>query len=154
MHVHPLTVLEVKKPRPWLVRRELSTNQVAESEMFWKVLTPLELNSPWAKNSKFAVLRGISAVAACVHAAPVDGSCAQTRITIRVIGVAVGTGSGLLEPPPQLSSNVVITKASTGATTKHLLCHIKHPAMPWRLRRCQAEHAKARRSQPEEFAAR
>jgi hypothetical protein len=103
-----MVVPEVKKPSPWLVRSELLTNQVAESEMFWNELTPLELNSPWAKNWRFDVLRGISAVVACVHAAPVDGACAQTRITIRVIGVAVGTGVVLVEPLPQLSSNIVI----------------------------------------------
>jgi hypothetical protein len=54
-----------------------------------------------------------------------------------VIGVAVAIGAELLEPPPQLSNSVVITKAKNGATTKHLFCHIKHPAMPWRLLRCQ-----------------
>jgi hypothetical protein len=51
MHVHPTVVPEVKKPRPVLVSRELLTNQVADGEMFWKVLNPLELNSPCAKNS-------------------------------------------------------------------------------------------------------
>jgi hypothetical protein len=51
----------------------------------------------------------------------------------------VATAVELLELPPQLSRSVVITKASTGATTKHLFCHIKHPAMPWQLQRCQAE---------------
>jgi hypothetical protein len=108
--VHPTVVPEVKKPSPWLVRRELLTNQVAESEMFWKVLTPLELNSPWAKNWKFDVLRGISAVVACVHAVPLDACVpdAQIRMTIRVIGVAVGAGVVLVELPPQLSSNIVI----------------------------------------------
>jgi hypothetical protein len=105
--------------------------------MFWKVLIPLELNSPCAKNWT-CVLSGISAVVAWVHAA-FDGACAQTRITIRVIGVDVGAGNVVLVLPPQLSSIVVITKASTGATTKHLFCHIKHPAMPWQLQRCQAE---------------
>ena len=75
---------------------------------------------------------------ACVHAAPFDGSCAHIRMTIRVIGVDVGAGGELEEELlPQLISNAVTTKASTGATTKHLLCHIKHPAMPWQLRRCQ-----------------
>ena len=59
MHVQPMVGPEVKKPKPSLVRKELLTNQVAESEMFWKVLTPLELNSPWAKNSKSFVLSGI-----------------------------------------------------------------------------------------------
>ena len=54
-----------------------------------------------------------------------------------VIGVDVAIGGELLEPPPQLSNSVVITKAKNGATTKHLFCHIKHPAMPWRLLRCQ-----------------
>ena len=106
--------------------------------MLLKVLTALELNWPWAKNST-CVLRGIAAVVACVQAAPVDGAWAQTRITIRVIGVDVGTGAVLLVLPPQLSSSVVITKASTGAITKHLVRHIKHPAMPWRLRHCQAK---------------
>jgi len=120
----------------------LSANQVADCEIFWKVLTPFELNSPWAKNSTW-VLSAILAVVACVHAAASDGGVAQMRITIRVIGVEVGTGSVLVELPPQLSSSVVITKTSTGRTTRHLfcnqlLCHIKHPAMPWQLWRCQA----------------
>jgi hypothetical protein len=48
MHVHPATVPAVKKPWPSLKRRELLTNQVADCEMFWKLLIPLELNSPWA----------------------------------------------------------------------------------------------------------
>jgi hypothetical protein len=121
----------------------LSANQVADGEIFWKVLTPFELNSPWAKNWTW-VLSGILAVVACVHAAASDGGVAQMRITIRVIGVEVGAGSVLVELPPQLSSSVVITKTSTGRTTRHLfcdqlLCHIKHPAMPWQLWRCQAE---------------
>jgi hypothetical protein len=51
----------------------------------------------------------------------------------------VGAGAEVVELLPQLSSSVVITKASTGATTKHFFCHIKHPAMPWALQRCQAE---------------
>ncbi len=154
MHVHPLSVPDVKRPAPWLVRRELLTNQVAEPERSWNVLIPFELNCPWAKNAKFFVLSGISAVVSCVHGAPVDGASAQTRITIKVTGVAVGIGVELLELPPQLSSNVAITKASTGATIKHLLCHIKHSPMPWRLRRCQAERAKTKRARPEEFARR
>ncbi|HTJ08623.1 MAG TPA: hypothetical protein VL393_02945 [Candidatus Binataceae bacterium] len=54
-----------------------------------------------------------------------------------VIGVDVAIGAVLLELPPQLSNSVVITKAKNGAITKHLFCHIKHPAMPWRLPRCQ-----------------
>jgi hypothetical protein len=61
------------------------------------------------------------------------------RIAIRVIGVEVGMGAVLFELPPQLSNSVVITKANTGAITKHLFFHIEHPAMPWRLWRCQAE---------------
>jgi hypothetical protein len=132
-----MVVPEVKNPSPLLVRSELFTNQAADGEMLLKVLTPLELNWPWAKNST-CVLRRISAVVAWVQAA-FDGASAQTRITIRVIGVDVGTGAVLLVLPPQLSSSVVITKASTGAITKHLFRHIKHPAMPWRLRRCQAK---------------
>jgi hypothetical protein len=113
--------------------------------MFWKVLIPLELNSPWAYNANELLdISGISAVVACVHAVPLDACVpdAQTRITIRVIGVDVGAGAEVLVLPPQLSSSVVITKASTGATTKHFFCHIKHPAMPWALQRCQAEPRK------------
>jgi hypothetical protein len=45
----------------------------------------------------------------CVHAAPVEGASAQTRISIRVIGVDVGTGVALLELLPQLGSSVVMT---------------------------------------------
>jgi len=153
MHVHPTIVPGVKKPAPLLVRRELLTNQVADNEIFWKVLNPLELNSPWAQNWKSVVFRGISAEVACVHAAPFDGACAQTRITIRVIGVAVGDGVELLELPPQLSSNVVITNANTGATTKHFFCHIKHPAMPWPLQRCQAERREYDRNSRGTFVA-
>jgi hypothetical protein len=50
----------------------------------------------------------------------------------------MGDGVEVLELPPQLSSIAVITKASTGATIKHLFGHIEHPAMPWRLQPCQA----------------
>jgi hypothetical protein len=63
----------VKKPNPWLVMSELLTNQVADCEILLKELTPFELNSPWAKNS-VCVLGGISAVVACVHAAPLEGA--------------------------------------------------------------------------------
>jgi hypothetical protein len=141
-HEHPTTGPAVKKPPPWLVMSELLTNQVADCEISLKVLTPLELNSPWAKNWSLDVPRKTSAVVACVHAAPFDGCCAQIRITIRVIGVEVGTGAEVVELPPQLTSSVVITKTITGAITKHLFCHIKHPAMPWQLRRCQGGHRK------------
>ena len=48
-----------------------------------------------------------------------------------------GNWRRIVELPPQLSNSVVITKAKNGAITKHLFCHIKHPAMPWRLLRCQ-----------------
>ena len=113
------------------------TNQLADGEILLKELTPLELNSPCANSSKPAVLRGISADVACVHAAPVDGAWAQTRTAMMVIGVDVAIGAVLLEPPPQLSNSDVITKTKNGAITKHLFCHIKHPAMPWRLLRCQ-----------------
>jgi len=51
--------------------------------------------------------------------------------------VAVATGAELVELPPQLSSNAVMTKANTGAISKHLFVHIEHQAMPWRLRHCQ-----------------
>jgi hypothetical protein len=44
MQEHPTTVPAVKKPPPWLVMSALLTNQVAELEMSWNVLTPLELN--------------------------------------------------------------------------------------------------------------
>jgi hypothetical protein len=137
IHEQPLTGPEVKKPWPLLKRKLLFTNQLADGEILLNELTPLELNSPCAKNWKSAVLRGISADVACVHAAPVDGAWAQTRTAMMVIGVDVAIGAELLEPPPQLSNSVIITKAKNGATTKHLFCHIKHPAMPWRLLRCQ-----------------
>jgi hypothetical protein len=74
IHEHPTTVPAVKKPNPWLVMSELLTNQVADCEILLKVLTPLELNSPWAKNWLFVVLRKSSAVVAWVHAAPLEGS--------------------------------------------------------------------------------
>jgi hypothetical protein len=137
IHEQPLTGPEVKKPWPLLKRKLLFTNQLADGEILLNELTPLELNSPCAKNWKSAVLRGISADVACVHAAPVDGAWAQTRTAMMVIGVDVAIGAELLEPPPQLSNSVIITKAKNGATTKHLFCHIKHPAMPWQLLRCQ-----------------
>jgi len=95
-------------------------------------------------------LKAVSAVFTCVHWAPFEGACPQIRITIRVIGVDVGAGAELLEVLPQLSSSVVITNPSTGARTKHLFCHIKHPAMPWQLQRCQAES----REKPTNFASR
>jgi len=44
MHVHPLVVPASKSPLPALKRRELFTNQVADGEIFEKLLTPLELN--------------------------------------------------------------------------------------------------------------
>jgi hypothetical protein len=142
--VHPLTAPASKNPppaRPGVarlgVRRELFTNQVAEDEMSWKLLTPLELNWPCAKNWLPFVPRKTSKEVACAQEAVVDGACVQIRTATRVIGVEVGTGAVVLVPPPQLSSSVVITKASTGTITKHLVRHIKHPAMPWRLRRCQ-----------------
>jgi len=143
IHVHPATGPALKKPSPSLISSELLTNQVVESEMLWTVMTPLELNAPCAKNWLLEVLRVTSVVVSCVHRPPtnsgvVDGACVQIRIPTRVIGVDVGDGDTVLELPPQLSSSVVTTKASTGATTKHFFCHIKHPAMPWRLRRCQA----------------
>ncbi len=138
-HEHPTVECELKKPCPSLLRSELLTNQVTDSPMLWNELIPFELNSPWAyKRNELLDIRGISSVVACVQAAPFDGACSQIRNWIRVIGVAVGDGSAVLELPPQLSNSVVITKASTGATTKHLFCHIKHPAMPWQLQRCQA----------------
>jgi hypothetical protein len=139
--VHPVTAPEVKNPPPLLVSKELFTNQVAEDEMSWKLLTPLELNWPWAKNSRFDVLGGTGAEISCAQEALgfVAGFCVQIRTATRVIGVEVGTGAVVLVPPPQLSSSVVITKASTGAITKHLVRPMKHPAMPWRLRRCQAK---------------
>jgi len=144
--VHPLTAPASKNPppaRPGVarlgVRRELFTNQVAEDEMSWKLLTPLELNWPCAKNWLPFVARKTLKEVACAQEAVVDGACVQIRTAIRVIGVVVGIGAVVLVPPPQLSSSVVITKASTGAITKHLVRHIKHPAMPWRLRCCQAK---------------
>jgi hypothetical protein len=138
-HEHPTVECELKKPCPSLLRSELLTNQVTDSPMLWNEMIPFELNSPWAyKRNELLDIRGISSVVACVQAAPFDGACSQIRNWIRVIGVAVGDGSAVLELPPQLSNSVVITKASTGAKTKHLFCHIKHPAMPWQLRRCQA----------------
>ena len=138
-HEHPTVECELKKPCPSLLRSELLTNQVTDSPMLWNELIPFELNSPCAyKRNELLDIRGISSVVACVQAAPFDGACSQIRNWIRVIGVAVGDGSAVLELPPQLSNSVVITKASTGATTKHLFCHIKHPAMPWQLQRCQA----------------
>jgi hypothetical protein len=139
IHVHPTIVRAPKKPPPSLTSSELLMNQVAELETSWKVITPLELNAPWAKSWLFAVCKNISVVPSGVHSATVDGACAQIFIPIKVTGVDVGTGVEVLELPPQLSSSVVITKASTGATTKHLFCHIKHPAMPWQLQCCQAE---------------
>jgi hypothetical protein len=123
------------------VRRELFRNHVAEDEMSWKLLTPLELNWPCAKNWLPFEPRKTGKELACAQEALgfVAGFCVQIRTATRVIGVEVGTGGVVLVPPPQLSSSVVITKASTGAITKHLVRHIKHPAMPWRLRRCQAK---------------
>jgi hypothetical protein len=44
MQVHPIFIPGVKYPAPSLVRRLLLMYQVADSEMFWNVLTPLELN--------------------------------------------------------------------------------------------------------------
>jgi hypothetical protein len=131
----------LKNPPPTLVSRELFTNQLAEEEMSWKLLTPLELNWPCAKNWSPTVLRETVSEVFCAQEALgfVAGFCVQIRTATRVIGVEVGTGGVVLVPPPQLSSSVVITKASTGAITKHLVRHIKHPAMPWRLRRCQAK---------------
>ena len=68
---------------------------------------------------------------------------AQTRIPIRVIGVDVGLGVEVLELLPQLGNSVVMTKTvgEHRPEIKHLFCHMKHPAMPWRLLRCQAESA-------------
>lgn len=147
-HEHPTVECELKKPCPSLLRSELLTNQVTDSPMLWNELIPFELNSPWAyKRNELLDIRGISSVVACVQAAPFDGACSQIRNWIRVIGVAVGDGSAVLELPPQLSNSVVITKASTGATTKHLFCHIKHPAMPWQLQRCQAVPKKTKRTE-------
>src|SRR5689334_7552298 len=112
---------------------------------------PFELNSPWSNSWKFFMLRGISTEVACVHAAPIDGACAQTRITISVVGVEVATGLEVLELLPQLGSSVIIsmTYPSTGTIISSLLCHIEHPAMPWRLRRCQGARAKIERIETE-----
>jgi hypothetical protein len=131
----------LKNPPPSLVSRELLTNQVAEDEMSWKLLTPLELNWPWAKNWLPVVLRETISEVFCAQEVLglVTGFCVQMRTAMRVIGVEVGSGGVVLVPPPQLSSSVVITKASTGAIIKHLVRHMKHTAMPWQLRRCQAK---------------
>jgi hypothetical protein len=107
MQEQPTVLPAMKKPRPWLLRRELLTNQVADCEILLKVLIPFELNSPWAKNS-ISVVSGISAVVACVQAAPFEGASAHTRIRIRVIGVAVGAGVAVVELLPQLGSSVVM----------------------------------------------
>jgi hypothetical protein len=136
MQVHPLVGPASNSPLPALNSRLLLTNQVAEGEISVNVLTPLELNCPCAQSSKFCPPSGISTGPDGEQGA-LDGFWPQMRIAIRVIGVAVGTGAAVFELLPQLSSNPVITKASTGAITKHLFVHIEHPAMPWRLRRCQ-----------------
>ena len=64
IHEHPTAECEVKKPCPSLVRSELLTNQVTDCAMFWNVLIPFELNSPWAykRNRSYWYIRGISSV--------------------------------------------------------------------------------------------
>lgn len=91
------------------------------------------------------MLTGYSIAVAWLHDAEADGTCWQTRTNTRVTGVAVGIGVGVLEPPPQLMNSTVITKASTGATTRHLFRHMEHPAMARRIRRCQGERRKKAR---------
>ena len=110
IHEHPTTVPAVKKPPPSLVMSELFTNQVADEDMSLKLMTPFELNEPWAKNWSPVVSRKSSAVVACVHATPLEGAAAQIRIPIRVIGVDVGLGVEVLELLPQLGSSVVMMK--------------------------------------------
>jgi hypothetical protein len=107
MQEHPAAAPATKDPPPVLVKSELLTNQVAELETSWKLLTPFELNSPWAKNcvgvgdADGVPGPGICALAGWMHAALVLGGCEQTRIAIKVIGVDVGTAAVelvLLEP--------------------------------------------------------
>ena len=79
MQEHPAAAPATNAPPPVLVKSELLTNHVAELETSWKLLTPFELNSPWAKNcvgvgdTDGVPGPGICALACCIHAALVLG---------------------------------------------------------------------------------
>jgi hypothetical protein len=113
MHEHPAIFPATKTPLPVLVKSELFENHVAELEISWKLLTPFELNSPWAKNcvgvgvADGVPAAGICALAGCMHAELVVGGCEQMRIAIRVIGVEVDAGAvELVLLEPQLGKSI------------------------------------------------
>lgn len=141
MHAHPaagpLTNFSpLPETKPVAVIAEVLENQDALLVMPPYVITPFELNCPWARRKNFeltSTLTGVGWEQGPVLSPPFE----QIRTAMSVTGVEVGTGVVVVLVLPQLKIIAAITNPSTGTIIRHLFRHIEHQAMARQLKPCQ-----------------